>query len=98
MPSRERISTEAGEFELLTEGPKDGPLALCLHGFPDHPPSFGPLLTALGDAGYRAVAPWLRGYAPSTLSGPFDVDRLAEDARVLAQILSPDRPIYLVGH
>lgn len=98
MPWRERLSTEAGDFELLVEGPKDGPLALCLHGFPDHPPSFGPLLTALGDAGYRAVAPWLRGYAPSTLEGPFDMDRLAEDALALARILSPDRPIYLVGH
>jgi pimeloyl-ACP methyl ester carboxylesterase len=98
MPSRERISTEAGGFELLTEGAKSDPLVLCLHGFPDHPPSFTPLLAELALAGYRAVAPWLRGYAPSTLEGPFDTDRLADDVRSLAAALSPERSVYLVGH
>lgn len=98
MPSRERIATEAGEFELLTEGAKSDPLVLCLHGFPDHPPSFTPLLAEIAAAGYHAVAPWLRGYAPSTLEGPFDTDRLADDALALAHALSPGRPVYLVGH
>jgi pimeloyl-ACP methyl ester carboxylesterase len=98
MPSRERISLPGGDFELLTEGAKGAPLALCLHGFPDHAPSFTPLLSALAGAGYRAVAPWLRGYAPSTLDGPFDPGRLADDARELADALSPDRPIALIGH
>jgi pimeloyl-ACP methyl ester carboxylesterase len=98
MPSRQRISTGTGDFELLTEGAKSDPLVLCLHGFPDHPPSFTPLLAELAGAGYHAVAPWLRGYAPSTLEGPFDTDRLAEDALAIALALSPDRPIYLVGH
>src|SRR5262245_46917767 len=98
MACRERISTRRGDFELLSAGAKSDPHVRCLHGFPDHPPSFTLLLTELSDAGYHAVAPWLRGYAPSTLEGPFDGDYLAEDALELASALSPDRPIYLVGH
>lgn len=98
MTSRERISLPGGDFELLADGPRDAPLALCLHGFPDHPPSFTALLSALAAAGYRAVAPWLRGYAPSTRQGPFDADRLAADVRELVDALSPDRPVVLIGH
>ena len=35
----------------------DGPVVLCLHGFPDHAASFRYQLPALAEAGYRAVAP-----------------------------------------
>jgi pimeloyl-ACP methyl ester carboxylesterase len=52
-------------FEYLTQG--DGPLALCVHGFPDSPFSYRYLLPALADAGYRAVAPFNRGFAPTEL-------------------------------
>ena len=38
---------------------------LCLHGFPDHLRSFRHQLPALAAAGYRAVAPAMRGYAPT---------------------------------
>ena len=52
-------------FEYLTQG--DGPLALCVHGFPDSPFSYRYLLPALADAGYRAAAPFNRGFAPTEL-------------------------------
>ena len=48
-----------------TDGPDDGPLALCLHGFPDTAHTWRHLLPELAAAGYRAVAPFLRGYAPT---------------------------------
>jgi pimeloyl-ACP methyl ester carboxylesterase len=35
-------------FEYLTQG--DGPLALCVHGFPDSPCSYRYLLPALAEA------------------------------------------------
>jgi hypothetical protein len=38
-----------------------------LHGFPDSPYSYRYLLPALTDAGYRAVAPFNRGLAPTEL-------------------------------
>ena len=44
-----------------------GPLALCLHGFPDSAHSWRHLLPELARAGFRAVAPFTRGYAPTAL-------------------------------
>jgi pimeloyl-ACP methyl ester carboxylesterase len=40
-----------------------------VHGFPDSPYSYRYLLPALADAGYRAVAPFNRGFAPTELPG-----------------------------
>lgn len=92
------IALPGGRFTYLAQGDAGAPLVLCLHGFPDHPPSFAPLMEALTGAGYRAVAPYMRGYAPSTLAGPFHVDRLALDIIELADALSPGRACGLVGH
>jgi pimeloyl-ACP methyl ester carboxylesterase len=44
------------------------------------------------------VAPFLRGYAPSTLRGPFHIDRLAADVLAMVDSLSPDGPVHLLGH
>jgi len=44
----------------------DGPLVLCLHGFPDHRGSWRHQLPALAEAGFHVVAPNLRGYEPSS--------------------------------
>jgi pimeloyl-ACP methyl ester carboxylesterase len=85
-------------FAYLECGPKTGPLVLCLHGFPDVPRSLLPVLRALGAAGYRAVAPWLRGYAPSTLAGPYGPLPLGSDALTLCATLAPGQRAYLVGH
>src|ERR1700740_2474303 len=63
--NRGTVRANQPTFEYLTEG--DGPLALCIHGFPDSPFSYRYLLPALADAGYRAVAPFNRGFAPTEL-------------------------------
>ncbi len=62
------VTANGVRFAFLEQG--SGPLALCLHGFPDSAWSFAPLLAALADAGYRAVAPFMRGYAPTEI--PYD--------------------------
>lgn len=91
-----------GELRLayLEEGPADGPLALCLHGFPDTPHTWRHLLPALGAAGWRAVAPWLRGYAPSDLApdGRYTTSALAEDAEGLHDALGGDERAVVIGH
>jgi len=76
----------------------NAPVVLCLHGFPDTAACFDPLLLALADAGFVAVAPSLRGHHPSPLDGPFDLDTLADDTADLAAALSPNGPVHLVGH
>jgi pimeloyl-ACP methyl ester carboxylesterase len=95
---QQRVALPGGDFSYLAAGDAGRPLALCLHGFPDVPRTFQHLLPALAAAGFYAVAPWLRGYAPSILSGPYDLDRIAADALEFIDALSPDRPAMLIGH
>jgi pimeloyl-ACP methyl ester carboxylesterase len=96
--ARVRISTSEGDFEALRAGSRDRPLVLVLHGFPDHPPTFAPLVERVAAAGFEVVAPWLRGYAPSVAHGPYDPARLASDVLAIAAALRPDGRAFLVGH
>ncbi len=52
-------------FHYLEAG--TGPLVLALHGFPDTARSYRHQLPALAAAGYRVVAPFMRGYAPTEI-------------------------------
>jgi pimeloyl-ACP methyl ester carboxylesterase len=85
-------------FHYLEAG--SGPLVLCLHGFPDHARSFRHQLPALAAAGFHAVAPFLRGYAPTEIpaAGPFQTAALARDAVALIEALSPGEPAAIFGH
>ncbi len=98
----ESVELPGGRFQLLRGGtPAQAapwpPLAIVLHGFPDHPPTFAPVIERLVAAGYEVAAPWLRGYAPSTLDGPFGIERLVADVLELATALGRER-FALVGH
>lgn len=85
------------EFHFLEMG--EGPLVLMLHGFPDHARTFRHQMPVLAEAGYRVVAPYMRGYAPTTAppDGPFSVPKLGEDAVALIGALGADRAV-VVGH
>lgn len=87
-------------FAAIAAGPPDGPLALCLHGFPDCAPTWRALLPRLADAGFRAVAPWMRGYAPTDVppDASFGIGALAADACALHAALGGDERAVLVGH
>jgi pimeloyl-ACP methyl ester carboxylesterase len=86
------------EFGVLEAG--SGPLALCLHGFPDAAHTWRPLLPALAGAGFHAVAPFMRGYAPTAVpaDGAYDVGALAADAVALHEAFGGDRDAVLIGH
>ena len=89
------------DFAYLAAGPDDGPLALCLHGFPDHAPTYASLLDDLAAAGYRAIAPWMRGYAPTQVpaDGVYQTGALSADALALVDALAPGRSdSVLIGH
>ena len=92
-----RVSANGLEFAFLEEG--EGPLVLCLHGFPDHARSFRHQLPALADAGFRAVAPFLRGYAPTErpADGRYHAALLARDAVELIAALGYESAV-LFGH
>ncbi len=94
----ERIDVGGESFCYVARGAPTAPLVLCLHGFPDAPDSFLPLLGDLAAAGYRAVAPWIRGYAPSTTEPPHGPRALGLDALRLSAALSPGSRPLLVGH
>jgi len=86
------------EFALIEAG--SGPLALCLHGFPDTAHTWRHLLPVLAGAGFHAVAPFMRGYAPSAVPGDGDyrVGALIADAVALHQVLGGDGDAVLIGH
>jgi pimeloyl-ACP methyl ester carboxylesterase len=73
---------------------------LCLHGFPDSAHTWRQLLPALAEAGFHAVAPFLRGYAPTAVptDGGYGIDALAGDAVALHQVLDGDGDAVLIGH
>jgi pimeloyl-ACP methyl ester carboxylesterase len=76
-----------------------GPVVVLYHGFPDLPHSFGSIASALNDAGYRTIVPYLRGYHPETIvpGRGYDLASIAEDAVGLMDALKLDRAV-LVGH
>ena len=97
---RKSVVVNGVELAYLEEGPPDGKLALCMHGFPDTAHTWRHLLPALAGAGYRAVAPWMRGYAPSGLppDGAYETGALASDACALHEALGGDSDAVVIGH
>jgi pimeloyl-ACP methyl ester carboxylesterase len=94
------ITTPEGTFTADVAGPADGPLVVLLHGFPQSRYTWRQTLPALGDAGFRAVAPDQRGYSPGVRPDgvePYAVPRLVADVLDIADALGAAR-FHLVGH
>lgn len=88
-----------------TSGPSGAPVLLFLHGFPEGAFVWDALLEHFSrpeNGGYRCVAPWLRGFGPS--SAPADAKdyrpkHLVQDILALIGIESPGAPLAcLVAH
>jgi pimeloyl-ACP methyl ester carboxylesterase len=86
------------QFHYLTAG--QGPLALCLHGFPDSAWTYRHLLPELAQAGYRAVAPFMRGYAPTEVPPDthYHTSDLAADVAALHEALGGGKDAVLIAH
>ena len=92
-------TVDAGDVRIALLERGEGPLVVVLHGFPDSAWSMLPLLETLAAAGFRAVAPAMRGYAPSSLppgrrTTPVD---LARDVLAIADALGEEE-VLVVGH
>ena len=85
------------EFAFLEAG--EGPLALLLHGFPDNPWTWDSQVQALAQNGYRAVAPFMRGYPPTQAApdGRYDGEALAADVAGLVRSLG-EESAYVAGN
>lgn len=89
-----------GDLKALTWGSADAPIALCLHGFPDTAYGWRKFAPRLVESGWRVVAPFMRGYAPSSIpaDGSYHVGALMDDAlRVRAAAGSSERDV-VIGH
>lgn len=86
------------DFGYLEAG--EGPLILLLHGFPDTAYGFRHVLPRLAQAGFRAVAPFLRGYAPTSLApdDDYSLRALALDLLALIEHFNGGRKALVVGH
>ncbi|MFI1972181.1 alpha/beta fold hydrolase [Streptomyces cinnamoneus] len=94
----QRITVNGLDIAYVEQG--SGPLALLLHGFPETPETFRHLLPELAKAGYRAVAPYMRGFAPSQVptDGSMLMKDLIADANALHDALGGDGDAIIVGH
>jgi len=90
------IEANGLRFAYLEDG--RGPLVLLLHGFPDTAHSWDHLRPLLAARGFRAVSPWMRGYAPTAIPPrDADVETLARDALALIEALGETTAV-IVGH
>lgn len=96
--SQGTVQANGLEFGYLECG--TGPLALCLHGFPDSAWTWRHLLPELAGAGFRAVAPFMRGYAPTEVpsDGRYQTAALALDAGALHEALGGSSDAVIIGH
>ena len=99
MTDTEQLSFEHEALTFSAQAMGDGPIVLCLHGFPDNAGSFRHQLPALAEAGYRAISLTLRGYEPGAIpaDGDYTMETIATD--ILAVMESLDTgPVHLIGH
>jgi pimeloyl-ACP methyl ester carboxylesterase len=96
----QHVTANGIDVAYFATGEDDAPLAICLHGYPDTAHTWRHLMPRLAAAGYRAVAPFNRGYAPSGFAGDgqYEAGTLGVDANALHEALGGDERAVLVGH
>lgn len=95
-----KIVTDGLTQQILEAGPHEGDLVLLIHGFPELGISWRAQVRALGDAGYHAVAPDMRGYGGTERPRAREAHtilHLVGDMVDLVRALGKSR-CYVVGH
>lgn len=87
-------------FDVIDEGPIDGPVAVLLHGFPQRASSWNAVARMLHGQGIRTVAPDQRGYSPRARPRGRTAYRLGDLASDVTQLIDTldVGPVHLVGH
>ena len=87
-------------FDVDDSGPRDAPVVVLLHGFPENRSSWRALTPLLVDAGFRVLAPDQRGYSPRARPlnrRAYAMPELVADTLALVDA-SGARKVHLVGH
>ena len=100
----ERFTNDGYSFDVTdtpsADGSGAGQACVLLHGFPEDRHCWDAVTPALAGAGYRVLAPDLRGYsagARPTSRRAYTLSRLAGDVLALADAAGVER-FHLVGH
>ena len=81
-------------------GPEDGPLVIMTHGWPELSISWRHQLVFLGNLGFRAIAPDMRGYGGSSLydeKGAYAQTEVVQDMIELIDSLGRQKAVW-IGH
>lgn len=94
------IETNGIRLHVLQDGPKEGPLVILLHGFPEFSYGWRQQIPYLASAGYRVWSPDQRGYnlsdKPDGIAA-YTLDELAADVVGLIDAAG-QKQVFLVGH
>ncbi|MCX2179104.1 SDR family oxidoreductase [Streptomyces sp. SKN60] len=96
-----RVRTGGIELCVAELGDADRPTVLLVHGYPDSKEVWSEVATRLAER-FHVVLYDVRGHgrstAPTPLRGGFTLEKLTDDFLAVADAVSPDRPVHLVGH
>ncbi|MEV6962627.1 SDR family oxidoreductase [Streptomyces sp. NPDC051207] len=100
--ARERwVRTGGVELCVAELGDPRRPTVLLVHGYPDSKEVWSEVAARLADR-FHVVLYDVRGHgrstAPQPLRGGFTLEKLTDDFLAVADLVSPDRPVHLVGH
>ncbi|MEU6016193.1 SDR family oxidoreductase [Streptomyces sp. NPDC047515] len=96
-----RVRTGGIELCVVELGDESRPTVVLVHGYPDSKEVWTDVARQLADQ-WHVVLYDVRGHgrstAPKPLRGGFTLEKLTDDFLAVADAVSPDRPVHLVGH
>ncbi|MEV8399498.1 SDR family oxidoreductase [Streptomyces niveus] len=96
-----RVRTGGIELCVAELGDPRRPTVLLVHGYPDSKEVWSQVAERLAER-FHVVLYDVRGHgrstAPKPLRGGFTLEKLTDDFLAVADAVSPDRPVHLVGH
>ncbi|MFD7815029.1 SDR family oxidoreductase [Streptomyces sp. NPDC059785] len=100
--ARERwVRTGGVELCVAELGDASRPTVVLVHGYPDSKEVWSEVASRLADR-FHVVLYDVRGHgrssAPRPLRGGFTLEKLTDDFLAVADAVSPDEPVHLVGH
>ncbi|MER6118903.1 SDR family oxidoreductase [Streptomyces sp. NPDC001743] len=96
-----RVSTGGIDLCVVELGDATRPMIVLVHGYPDSKEVWTEVARQLATQ-WHVVLYDVRGHgrstAPVPLRGGFTLEKLTDDFLAVADAVSPDRPVHLVGH